>query len=107
MHDSEFSVAMSNVADEILQNFLLRPDGQEDLTLCLWTPSRGELRLTALLHTPMWPEPAERQVHGNVSFNSEYVERATRLAMEQKCGLALLHSHPFEGWQSMSRDDAE
>lgn len=105
MHKKEFSVAMSNVGDEMLQRFLLRPDGQEDLTLCLWTPSQGENRLTALLHTPVWPEPGDREVHGNVSFNSQYIERAANIAMQQKCGLALLHSHPGPGWQSMSYDD--
>ena len=105
MRNSEFTVAMSNVADELLQRFLLRSDGQEDLTLCLWTPSRGLGRLTALLHTPVLPEKDERQVHGNVSFNTRYMERAVQLAMEQKCGLALLHSHPGPGWQSMSYDD--
>ncbi|HZQ20452.1 MAG TPA: ThiF family adenylyltransferase [Terriglobales bacterium] len=105
MPDPEFSVAMSNVADQMLQKFLLRPDGQEDLTLCLWTPSQGEFRQTALLHTPVLPEPADRQVHGNVSFNSSYIERAAQMAMQQQCGLALLHSHPGPGWQSMSLDD--
>lgn len=105
MPDSEFSVAMRDLLDEELRGFLVRPDGQEDLTFCLWTPSQGDQRLTALLHTPVWPEEDEREVHGNVSFNSAYVERAARLAMENKCGLALLHSHPFPGWQSMSRDD--
>jgi molybdopterin/thiamine biosynthesis adenylyltransferase len=105
MPNPEFSVAMSNIADETLQRFLLRKDGQEDLTLCLWTPSRGAQRLTALLHTPVWPEAGDREVHGNVSFNSCYVERAAQLAIEQHCGLALLHSHPGPGWQSMSHDD--
>src|SRR5581483_7275983 len=105
MPDPEFSVAMSNVAYQMLQKFLLRPDGQEDLTLCLWTPSQGEFRQTALLHTPVLPEPADRQVHGNVSFNSSYIESAAQMAMQQQCGLALLHSHPGPGWQSMSLDD--
>jgi molybdopterin-synthase adenylyltransferase len=105
MHNPEFSVAMSNVADDMLQKFLLRRDGQEELTLCLWTPSKGASRLTALLHTPVLPEDEDRQVHGNVSFNSCYIERATAIAMEQKCGLALLHSHVGPGWQSMSFDD--
>ncbi len=105
MPNNEFSVAMTNVADELLRKHLLRPDGQEDLSLCLWTPSQGDRRLTALLHTPVLPEANDRQVHGNVSFNSQYVERAAKLAMEQKCGLALLHSHPFPGWQGMSYDD--
>jgi molybdopterin-synthase adenylyltransferase len=105
MHNQEFSVAMSNVVDDQLQQFLLRVEGQEDLTLCLWTQSEGRKRITALLHTPVWPEAHERQVHGNVSFNSCYVERAAKLAAEQQCGLALLHSHIGPGWQSMSRDD--
>lgn len=107
MPNPEFSVAMSNATDEALQNFLLRADGQEDLTFCLWRPSQGVNRLTALLHTPVWPESEDRIVHGNVSFTSQYVERAVKLAAEQKCGLALLHSHPFPGWQSMSPDDID
>jgi molybdopterin/thiamine biosynthesis adenylyltransferase len=105
MPNSEFSVAMSNGTDEVLKGFLLRADDQEDLCFCLWTPSQGEHRLTALLHTPILPQVDERRLHGNVSFAATYIERAVRLATGQKCGLALLHSHPFPGWQGLSHDD--
>lgn len=99
------SVAMSERLHASLSSFLIRKDRQEDLIFALWSPSQGEKRFTALLHTLIFPEDGDRQVHGNVSFNPKYFERVCSVALEKKCGIAFLHSHPFPGWQGMSEDD--
>lgn len=102
---SESSVALSTEVNDVLLQHLVRHDGQEDLTFALWTPSQGARRRSALIHTVLLPETGDRTVHGNVSFNAQYLDRACRAAMEQGCGVALLHSHPGPGWQGMSKDD--
>src|SRR6185369_13314819 len=101
----ELSVAMSERLHASLSEFLIRKDQQEDLIFALWSPSIGENRLTALLHTIVFPKAGDRQIHGNVSFNPTYFERVCSLALSEKCGIAFLHSHPFPGWQGMSEDD--
>jgi len=105
MHNSEYSVAMTQVVHNNLMNHLVREDRQEDLVFALWTPSYGDKRLTALVHTPIYPQDGDRQRHGNASFNPQYFERACKLAMENNCGVTFMHSHPFPGWQRMSEDD--
>jgi molybdopterin/thiamine biosynthesis adenylyltransferase len=105
MLEAELSVAMSERLHHDLSEFLIRVDGQEDLIFALWTPSRGVSRLTALIHTLVYPCEGDRQVHGNASFNPNYFERVCKLALSRKCGIAFLHSHPGPGWQGMSRDD--
>lgn len=98
-------MALSSVLDTDIRTFLIRDDGEEDLMFALWTPSYGSRRLTALLHTPLFPVDGDRQRHGNVSFNLQYFERACRDAVAMGCGIAFLHSHPGAGWQGMSPDD--
>jgi molybdopterin/thiamine biosynthesis adenylyltransferase len=105
MHKKTLAVAFSGRLDSELQSFLIRNDGQEDLVFALWSPSVGTSRETALLHTIIFPEEGDRQVHGNVSFNPRYFERVCNRAMKEKCGIAFLHSHPGPGWQGMSFDD--
>jgi ThiF family len=104
MH-SEYSVALPMAVDQALKAHLIRANGQEDLVFALWTPSDGALRRTALIHTPLFPRSGEREVHGNASFHPEYFERVCRGALREDSGIALLHSHPFRGWQAMSADD--
>lgn len=105
MHKQEFSVALPEEVNKELRLHLMRSDMQEDLAFALWTPSYGHKRLTALVHTPIYPHRGDRQVHGNVSFNRSYFERVCEEAVKQGFGIAFLHSHPAPGWQGMSDDD--
>ncbi|MFP5356496.1 MAG: hypothetical protein ACLGIK_15350, partial [Gemmatimonadota bacterium] len=108
MSNRTFRVAMSAEVHQVLRDHLLRPDGQEDLCFALWTPSEGSERVTALIHTVLVPQAGERQVHGNASYNPQYLRRACDEAVRMSCGVALLHSHPRgRGWQGMSDDDIE
>ncbi|MXW01494.1 MAG: ThiF family adenylyltransferase [Holophagales bacterium] len=90
-----------------LLNHLRSGKRQEDLCFALWHPSRGAARTTALVSELLLPEDGERTLHGNASFEADYVSRAVRLAAEKNAGLALMHSHPASGWQGMSREDVE
>lgn len=76
----ELSVAIPGVLDTRLREHLIREDGQEDLCFALWYPSQGERRYTALINSIILPEPGDRQVHGNVSFNQQFLERACQMA---------------------------
>lgn len=104
MH-KEFSVAMEESTRRALARHLIRRDKQEDLCFVLWNPSVGSRRVTALLKEIILPERGDRQRHGNVSFNAKYLQRVCEIALEKKCGIAFLHSHPGVGWQGMSPDD--
>ncbi|PSR35706.1 MAG: hypothetical protein C7B44_12805 [Sulfobacillus thermosulfidooxidans] len=84
---------------------LLRSDGQEDACFALWRPSAGQGRTSALLVRPIFPESGDRLVHGNVEITPQYFSKAIRIALQEKCGIALLHSHLGPGWQDMSDDD--
>lgn len=107
MHEAEYSVAMTARLGEQLSEHLVRDDGQEDLVFGLWTPSEGDKRQTALVHTIIYPEPGDRQRHGNVSFNKQYFERVCQIALSLGKGIVFMHSHPVPGWQDMSLDDIE
>lgn len=100
-----YSVALPTLVHQEAVHHLLRADGQEDLCFGLWYPSRGQQRMTALVHRLIVPEPGERRVHGNASFLPPYFERALGIALREKAGLVFLHSHPTPGWQPMSQDD--
>ena len=104
-----FEVAFTNTAAQQATEHLLahyhRGEEQEDLCFALWRPSTGANRLTALVDDIVLPEPGERHLHGNVSFEPSYFVRAIQLAIRSGSGLAFLHSHPTPGWQGLSRDD--
>jgi ThiF family len=100
-----YSVAFTSATNEVLKTHLLRPDGEEDLCYALWHPGEGAKRTTALVSEPILPIGNERELHGNASTTGEYLGRAIKLAMENGAGIAFLHSHPYPGWQGMSRDD--
>src|SRR5580658_9658156 len=100
-----YSVAISELDDNVLCSHLIRNDGQEDLCFALYNPSQGKIRLSGLISKVILPEAGDRNVHGNVSFNSQYFDRVTKIALETECGICFLHSHPSNGWQGMSYDD--
>lgn len=105
MKAKRYSVAMPASIHKEVFNHLIRKDGQEDLCFALWYPSSGRIRETALIETIILPQNGERKVHGNVGFLPNYLERVLREALKEGAGVALLHSHPTPGWQSMSADD--
>src|SRR5262245_34351440 len=104
-----YSTAMPSAIATPLRQHLLkhiaRGQRQEDLCFCLWRPSKGADRSTALLVELVLPREGERRLTGNVSFLPNYFERAVGLALERGAGLAFLHSHFTPGWQGMSPDD--
>lgn len=106
MSRATHSTAMAGLIDTTARSHLLRHDGQEDLCFALWYPSTGRSRSTALINKLLLPLPGERTVHGNVSFNPAFLERALAEATACGAGVALLHSHPNGcRWQGMSQDD--
>jgi molybdopterin/thiamine biosynthesis adenylyltransferase len=100
-----YSVAMSTEVNQQGRDHLLGTPWQEDLCFALWYPSRGKERFTGLLQKLILPQKDDRMLHGNASFTSQYFEKALSLALENKSGLAFLHSHLGPGWQDMSHDD--
>jgi hypothetical protein len=99
-----FSVAFSGALERQLCAHFAKPNRQEDLTFAYWKPSRGATRFTAVVGALALPSEAERHLHGNVAFTSEYLERVLT-KRPKDCGIALLHSHLGPGWQNMSGDD--
>lgn len=107
MPKQEFSVAIPEAVNTGLLKHLLHENREEDLVFALWYPSFGSQRMTALLHTPIYPIKGDRQRHGNASFNQQYFERVCALAAQERAGIAFMHSHPGPGWQDMSLDDIQ
>src|SRR5690348_5418922 len=97
-----FSAAWPTSVHNTALGHLLRRDGQEDLCFGLWYPSQGTERTSALIDEMILPQPGERRVHGNASFEPSYIERVVSLAMKRGAGIAFLHSHLGPGWQGMS-----
>lgn len=97
---------MTEAVELAARSHLLRPDGQEDLCFALWRPSQGATRFTALIQSLILPRAGDRRLHGNVSFEPQFLEHALAEAARAGAGLALLHSHPLGlGWQDMSDPD--
>lgn len=100
-----FSTVLTDETHKQLFNHLIREDGDEDLCFATYIPCTGSKRFSGILSEIILPNYGERKVHGNVGFMPEYFERVLRMAEKRKEGIAFLHSHPFPGWQGMSRDD--
>ena len=104
-----FDVVLTDESNRISSEHLLRHYSQqtmqEDLCFALWRPSSGSTRRGALIDEIILPEDGERNLHGNVSFESEYLYRAIQIARNKQAGLAFMHSHPKDGWQGMSDTD--
>jgi len=74
----------------------------------VYRPSTGSRRTTAVLSDLVLPQPGERAVHGNASFQGSYVVRVASQAAANGLGIALLHSHPDGvGWQGLSGVDRD
>ena len=104
-YKKELHVSIPGKLNDDLLKFLIREDGQEDLLFGFWFPSEGVQRSTVLVHSFLKPIEGDRNVHGNVSFNYQYFKRTCDQALQMKCGIVFMHSHPFPGWQTMSSDD--
>lgn len=105
-NNNSFSCVIDTTNNNKLVEHLKRKDGQEDLIFALWLPSDGEARFTGIIKDIIIPEENDRNVHGNVSYNYQYLLKACKMALSQGYGVALLHSHPIsDGWQAMSADD--
>ncbi len=102
---NSFSVVIPDHLNIKMMNHLLREDGHEELCFALYNACAGANRFTAIIDELILPEDGDRQVHGNVSFNPIYLERSLRLAQINNKGLAVIHIHPFPGFQYMSKDD--
>ncbi|WP_411557473.1 ThiF family adenylyltransferase [Plantibacter sp. MPB07] len=103
-----YSVAMTGEAEAAMRDHLIRDDGQEEVLIATYALSTGVERTTALIRSIILPRDGERLVHGNASFTSAYVLRATSEARAAGHGVALVHSHPgAEGWQRLSGMDRE
>ena len=102
---------LTSEADEISRGHLLqhyeKGEMQEDICFALWRPSTGGDRFSALIDRIVLPKDGERLLHGNASFEPAYLARAITEAREQSAGIALMHSHPSDGWQGMSGPDIE
>ena len=100
------SEADSTSSGHLLQHYR-RDKHQEDLCFALWRPSTGQSRRTALIDEIILPKNRERTLHGNASFEPDYLARVVKVACKKKAGLAFMHSHPGPGWQGMSGADVE
>jgi len=99
---------MTGDVEAIMRDHLIRDDGQEDVLIATYVLSSGVERTTALIKSAILPHDGERLVHGNASFTSSYVLRASNEARTLGHGVVLLHSHPgAPGWQYLSGMDRD
>ncbi|RTY85400.1 ThiF family adenylyltransferase [Flavobacterium sp. LS1P28] len=102
-----YGVAMTESVNKALFKHLIRKDGQEDLCFAFYKLASGKKRTVGIINKIILPETGDRNVQGNVSFNSEYLDKVTAYALTNSYGICFIHSHPFPGWQGMSYDDIE
>ena len=105
----KYDVAITYEGNQIAKEHLLQHyrqgERQEDVCFALWRPSTGSNRKTAIVHEIILPKDDERILTGNASFTSGYAGRAIVEARRHHAGLALMHSHPWPGWQNLSYPD--
>jgi len=106
---NEWRVILNGDAEQKARNHLLKSiqRGQEDICFALWTLSTGASTRTAIVDEVLIPKQGERHLHGGASVEPIYTVRATHEAARKGKGLALMHSHPYPGWQDMSYIDAD
>lgn len=80
---------------------------QEEACLALWRRGDGYNRYTGVLIEVVLPKYGERDLHGNVTIHDRYLNRVLDRALEKNAGVAVLHSHPGPGWQSLSSIDED
>ena len=79
---------------------------QEEVCLALWYPGDGSNFYTGILQRVFLPTSnRDRNLHGNVTVHGAFLNRVLDSAIKNKAGVAVLHSHPTCGWQSLSEDD--
>jgi len=98
---------MTETVNEKLFKHLIRKDGQEDLCFVFYKISTGKTRTSGVINEILLPDLGDRNVHGNVSFNSDYFDKVTSYALANSFGICFIHSHPSSGWQGMSLDDVK
>lgn len=94
------------LADHLLSGFR-RDRCQEEACLALWYRGDGYGRYTGVLGEIVLPEDGDRDLHGNVTVHTGYLNRVVDLALKEQAGVAVLHSHPGSGWQGLSGLDHE
>ena len=104
-HDVAFTYDAHRLSKQHLLQHFKKGRLQEDLCFALWRPSTATNRLTALIDEVLIPLEEDRLLHGNTSFNPDYLARAVLGARRHNAGLAFMHSHPGTGWQGMSSTD--
>ena len=104
-YEVAMTAGVSECANTHLLNHYQQGGLQEDLCFALWRPSTGSGRTTGLVYEILLPEAGDRLLHGNASFQPNYLARAMRRAVVDEAGLAFMHSHPGKGWQGMSPTD--
>ena len=80
-------------------------DLQEEACLALWYLGDGYDRYSGILHEVVLPRDGDRDLHGNVTVQGDYLNRVVDRALEAQAGVAVLHSHPGPGWQGLSLTD--
>ncbi len=96
--------AEREASQHLLQHFRI-DKLQEDLCFALWRPSTGKSRYTGIIYKTILPEKNDRELQGNVEFAPRFLSKAINFAIQEKAGLAFMHSHPSDGWQDMSGPD--
>jgi hypothetical protein len=104
----ELHLAMTGQIHEELRRLILRNAPEEEICFGLLYPSTGTTRRTLILRQLLEPMEGDREVHGNASYNAQFVNRAIDAALDAGAGLALIHSHPLgKGFQRASRNDRQ